>query len=300
MISNDQKIRAAIAERAGEWFVANDDGPLGAPESAALAAWLKASPVHVEEFLAVSAIARDLPAAGDDPEFSLDALLEAARRDSAEGIVALESPSRGGGSLAKRSGMGPSWRLAAAAALGALVVAASLLWWSRDGERFGLARTYETARGEQGRWRLPDGSTLHLNTDSRVTVRYSPTERVVVLGGGEALFAVAHGDRRRFRVSAGEAQVLAVGTEFDVYRRRDTTLVTVVEGTVEVSAGEAPPWWKTTLRPVRYAVATTATVATLPAVTLRATRAKSTRACAPASLTLVRKRSAVAIRQLSS
>jgi len=35
-------------------------GPLDAHDSAALAAWLKTSPVHVEEFLGVSAIARDL------------------------------------------------------------------------------------------------------------------------------------------------------------------------------------------------------------------------------------------------
>ena len=60
MTSNDEKVRAAIAEQAGEWFVANDEGPLDARDSAALAAWLKTSPVHVEEFLGVSVIARDL------------------------------------------------------------------------------------------------------------------------------------------------------------------------------------------------------------------------------------------------
>ena len=60
MISNEEKIRAAIAEQAGEWFVANEEGPLDARDSAALAAWLKTSPVHIKEFLSVSAIARDL------------------------------------------------------------------------------------------------------------------------------------------------------------------------------------------------------------------------------------------------
>ena len=60
MNSNDEQIRAAIAEQAAEWFVANDEGPLDAPEAAALAAWLKGSPVHVEQFLGVSVIARDL------------------------------------------------------------------------------------------------------------------------------------------------------------------------------------------------------------------------------------------------
>src|SRR5208283_6206897 len=79
MISNEEKVRAAIAEQAGDWFVANEEGPLDARDSAALAAWLKTSPVHVEEFLGVSAIARDLKQARTDPEFSLDAILARAR-----------------------------------------------------------------------------------------------------------------------------------------------------------------------------------------------------------------------------
>ena len=81
MISNEEQVRAAIAEQAGDWLVANDEGPLDARESAALAAWLKASPVHVEEFLGVSAIARDLEEARSDPEYSLEAVLARARAE---------------------------------------------------------------------------------------------------------------------------------------------------------------------------------------------------------------------------
>ncbi len=79
MTSNEEKVRAAIAEQAGEWFVANEEGPLDARDSAALAAWLKNSPVHIEEFLGVSAIARDLKEARTDPEYSLQAILARAR-----------------------------------------------------------------------------------------------------------------------------------------------------------------------------------------------------------------------------
>src|SRR5437763_11388654 len=81
MIPNEDKVRAAIAEQAGEWLVANDDGPLEARDSAALAAWLKASPVHVEEFLGVSVIARDLREARSDPEYSLETVLARARAE---------------------------------------------------------------------------------------------------------------------------------------------------------------------------------------------------------------------------
>src|SRR5258708_14962410 len=79
MISNEEQVRAAIAEQAGRWFVANDEGPLGAQDSAALAAWLKTSPVHIEEFLAISTIARDLKEARIDSEYSLEAILARAR-----------------------------------------------------------------------------------------------------------------------------------------------------------------------------------------------------------------------------
>src|SRR5271163_4520729 len=87
MNSDEEKVRAAIAEQAGEWFVANDEGPLDARDSAAVATWLKASPVHVEEFLVVSTIARDLKEARTDPEYSLEAILARAR---AEGDAAVQ------------------------------------------------------------------------------------------------------------------------------------------------------------------------------------------------------------------
>src|SRR5882762_419557 len=78
---NDEQVRAAIAEQASEWLVASDEGPLDARDAAALAAWLKTSPVHVEEFLGVSAVARDLREARVDPEYALDAILERARAE---------------------------------------------------------------------------------------------------------------------------------------------------------------------------------------------------------------------------
>ena len=81
MTSNDEKVRNAIAEQAADWLVANDEGPLDARDSAALTAWLKASPVHVEEFLGVSVIARDLRDAGTESEYSLETVLARARAE---------------------------------------------------------------------------------------------------------------------------------------------------------------------------------------------------------------------------
>ena len=73
MTASEQLVNAAIAEQARAWFVANDEGSLDAQQTAAFLSWLRASPVHVRAFLRVSGIARNLKAAGDDPEFALDA-----------------------------------------------------------------------------------------------------------------------------------------------------------------------------------------------------------------------------------
>ncbi len=52
---------------------------------------------------------------------------------------------------------------------------------------------------------------------------------------GQALFRVAHNAARPFIVHSGTAHVRAVGTQFDVYRKRAGTVVTVVEGKVAAS-----------------------------------------------------------------
>ena len=236
MIPNEDKVRAAIAEQAGEWLVANDDGPLEARDSAALAAWLKASPVHVEEFLGVSVIARDLREARSDPEYSLETVLAHARTEDDTPVQPLwprvitavrDLPSR-------------RW-LTAAAAMAAVAVSLGLfsLWNVRPIAQVSApgiiaALHFETRHGEQLSRRLVDDSVLHLNTDSAVTVRYDKKQRLVTLTSGQADFEVAHDPDRAFRVFAGAAEVVAIGTKFDVRLEGDATMVTVVEGRVAV------------------------------------------------------------------
>jgi transmembrane sensor len=239
MISKDEQVRAAIAEQAGEWFVTNDEQPLGAEDSAALVAWLKASPAHVEEFLGVSVIARELRDACADAESSIDTLVARARAEDDTAVRSLR-PRISSAVLPSRR-----WLTAAvaAAALGALSLGLALLWDVRPVSPVsvpGSAATlhFVTRHGEQLNRRLPDGSVLHLNTDSAVTVRYSISERLMTLTSGQAVFEVAHEQNRPFRVLAGTAQVLAVGTRFDVHLMPAATLVTVVEGRVAV--GLAP------------------------------------------------------------
>ena len=93
---------------------------------------------------------------------------------------------------------------------------------------------FETGHGEQLTRRLADNSILHLNTDSAVTVRYGKNERLVTLTSGQADFEVAHEPGRAFRVIAGPAEVIDLSTKFDVRLEQGSTVVTVVEGQVNV------------------------------------------------------------------
>jgi transmembrane sensor len=248
MTPSNEQILAAIAEQAGAWFVENRSGPLNSEARASFITWLRASPVHVQEYLGIAALAGDLAEAVKDPQVSPESLLAEARAD-VDNVVSFGRPPPMHAPARPRLRESQAWSLASAAAAALVFVTVAAVWSGRDGERFGLPKTYSTAHGEQRVRQLPDGSALHLNTDSAVTVRYSRAERIVDLDRGEALFQVAPDSKRRFRVAAGEAGVLAVGTEFDVYRRIGAVTVTVVEGTVAVFTGAPPPRTPTNLLP---------------------------------------------------
>ncbi|MGC3984412.1 MAG: FecR/PupR family sigma factor regulator [Pseudorhodoferax sp.] len=104
-------MRSVIVEQAAEWFVANRAG-LGPKERQAFSTWLKSSHRHVEEYLALAVMARDLREACRDSARSLDSVLSRARLETQGQVVPLH-PSRG----AAVAEMGPSrWRPLLAAA----------------------------------------------------------------------------------------------------------------------------------------------------------------------------------------
>src|SRR5258706_4382494 len=126
-----------------------------------------------------------------------------------------------------------------------LAIAASIAVLTILGVALGLVKfpspIYATALGEQRSVRFEDGSTVELNSRSKIRVKYSKQERDVELIEGQALFHVAHDTSRPFIVAVGATRVRAVGTLFDVYKRSNGTVVTVVEGRVAVySAPQGP------------------------------------------------------------
>ncbi|MCX6955280.1 MAG: FecR domain-containing protein [Verrucomicrobia bacterium] len=101
---------------------------------------------------------------------------------------------------------------------------------------------YETAIGAQRSITLADGSTVRLNTDSAIEVRYSAGERRVELARGEARFAVTKDASRPFIVAAEGTESRALGTVFAVRRREKETELLVTEGRVKFGAtGDRAP-----------------------------------------------------------
>ena len=240
----------SIAQEAAIWFVRNRAKAVSAQERAAFGLWLKSSPMHVEEYLKTAVIARDLHAAIDPSHPDFKSWLEDAQAD--DNVTSLVPWNRHQSqNLEVQAGRLKRFRPIAAIAATILMVIAGVLWLQRDGERFGLPRRFVTVHAEQGSWLLPDGTSMSLNSDSAVTVRYNAHERVIEVERGQALFHVAHERARRFRVIAGEAGVIAVGTEFDVFRKSGSTQVTVVEGKVAVFSGEAPGMTTSAVLPPR-------------------------------------------------
>lgn len=89
---------------------------------------------------------------------------------------------------------------------------------------------------------LSDGTVVQLNTGGEVTEHFTTAERRVLLTRGEAHFAVTKNPARPFVVRAGNVDVRAVGTAFNVHLQSAAVDVLVTEGVVQLkSSTEATP-----------------------------------------------------------
>ena len=237
-----------IYEQAADWLIELREGDVDAGTRERLDAWFRASPEHIRAYLELSSIWEE----GGDPDLDrthgIQDLLERARNstnviplsEGAEARQHLESsaqpsssaaPSDDSPDLSLRSS-NRFWRrrpLWMAAAVSACVLGSAGLYLYTERNK-----TISTETGEQRFVSLVDGSTVELNSRSRVRIRFSGAERDVDLIEGQALFHVAHDAARPFIVHSGTTLVRAVGTQFDVYRKDSGTTVTVVEGRVAV------------------------------------------------------------------
>ena len=222
--------RDVIAEEAAVYLIELESPR---PDTRArLATWLKTSPEHVEEFLAVAALWDALPDVSAQPSIEEVVELVASEANVVPLAASDPEPPRPKRPLGLRS---RALGLAAAATMAAVLIGGALTLRQTPVD----PNFHATAIGEQTSLPLPDGSLVTLNTQSALRVDYSSEFRDVHLRRGEALFDVAKQPGRPFRVITPHAVVTAVGTRFNVRSETEDVVVTVVEGIVDVAATSA-------------------------------------------------------------
>lgn len=190
--------------------------------------------------------------ASQEDEMMLDAWLQADERHAAEyfrmlevwdevGIAEFEALTQDPVEQAPPSPLrGRMHQFVAVAAL--LLVAVMGAWMlapAREDLNPGVG-VYATAVGETRELALADGSTVTLNTGSKLFLEFNDTMRRAILDSGEAFFDVESDPDRPFVVTAGEQSVTVLGTRFNVQRRGGRLTVAVVEGAVAVHENIEP------------------------------------------------------------
>jgi transmembrane sensor len=223
-----------IPEQAADWLVELSDPGLDERRRRQFMSWLKRSPQHIEEFLALAVLEQEI---AEQPITLADLLAEFHRAEPAPVEPLFGAPAARAEALpsARRMHPGnrrPGQRLVrwlAAAGVGAFaLLLTQFIHVDAPAVRHG------TAIGEQRSVALADGSIVMLNTQSEVEVRMDRSTRHVSLLAGEAMFDVVPDRERPFVVQAGRVSLRVLGTKFSVYRTGAMTRLAVVEGTVQL------------------------------------------------------------------
>jgi transmembrane sensor len=106
--------------------------------------------------------------------------------------------------------------------------------FARITARFKSHESYSTGIGQRSTFVLEDGSSVELDAQSKIDVAFTEHRRVVALLEGQALFNVAKTSSRPFVVSAGNREIVAIGTVFHVRLDERSVQVTLLEGKVRV------------------------------------------------------------------
>lgn len=240
----ERETSRCIDEQAADWIARLDRGELSREEEAALEAWLQGDPRRRGALLradALSMMSESARALG--PQFDPQRFAKA-DAEQAEALPRTLSRRR----VLAWTGAGGAFA-AAAVALGVSMPAAGAI---------------RTGLGEMRLVTLDDGSTVMLNTQTSVRVRYGERERRVELLDGEAYFTVVR-DVRPFVVEAGDARLRSVQATFRVRKLAAQPLDVLVDrgGVLLDRSGMPAP---VAMRPNTRLAVPAAAGATLPAV----------------------------------
>lgn len=225
--SFDQKV---IEQEAVAWLVKLDsDNELTFEEIQALKEWMNRSPEHTKEIKSLN-------------EFNNELLV------LTELNIPLVKPEPKQSFVKRTVFSSMSWAMAVSmVGLVFLFQQIILPVWLNNNQFDDTNGFYASAIGKHTSIPLQDGSVVVLNTNSRIKVEYTESNRNIHLIQGEAHFEVAKNKDRPFRVYAGKGRVEAIGTAFTVYLRKQDVEVLVTEGKVELAELNVSPQTQPTL-----------------------------------------------------
>ena len=201
--------RDRLDDKAAEW-ASKMRGPERERHRAAFERWYRSSPAHAEAF-------EEATAGFEDAGVLRQGKLGRARH--------LPEPQRKAVPLRYAFGA-----MAAAAAVALIFLISAYVPSPVPAEESVVS--YATA-GTAREIELSDGSRMALAPETVALVAFTSSERSITLERGRGRFTVAH-ETRPFRVAAGEAEVLALGTVFEVSLAAGQTRVALIQGSVDV------------------------------------------------------------------
>ncbi|MBL8269806.1 FecR family protein [Steroidobacter sp.] len=223
-------------EQVSDWLIRLEEGTLADEEIVRWVEWCEADPENRRAFERLWPLWQGLDAASALHPDRVAQLL-ATKSHSVPRWRALLKPRRATHQPAVEQPRSGVSRLHVGLAASVLIAIGAAGWWQvNQPQRLQSIDKLHTAIARDREATLPDGSSLALGAGSSVAIDFKATHRNIDLGEGEAFFTVKHDQSRPFIVRAGNLQVRAVGTAFDVLRTGSRVAVTVQEGVVDVTA----------------------------------------------------------------
>lgn len=226
--SSHDKTMQSIKEEAALWLLKLEDSPSDEKLKSDFQQWLDANKAHKSSFLRIAQTWQDMD--------QLSELISPTKVSPAKGTAQKVAREHNQTSFvdwlnAQVQSVFTHKALASVSFAMALVVFSSLLLLNDTRDN---TTTYATTLGQQSEFNLDDGSKVWLNSNTRLSIKYSDDNRRIYLHGGEAFFAVNKDPNRPFEVFSDNKMVRAVGTAFSVHKRNDSVEVLVSEGIVEL------------------------------------------------------------------
>lgn len=234
----NSKLNPILVNQASRWYARLRAPDCSSAERHAFRQWLESGADHERAYHAAMRAADQIRLqAQSDPR--LQALAARALDKSAANAAGCDF----------RTAVRAHWR--SAAMLLVSVGAAALLAAKFSDQPLGASpvTSYVNNEAHERQVELSDGTTVHLDVGTEVSVVMTAEQRRIELTKGRAFFEVAHDKSRPFSVTAAGTRTVALGTRFEVALLAETVNVSLAEGSVAITDVTLPGKWREVLTP---------------------------------------------------